>query len=211
MSRGPFYNVKEVYRLDFGSFIIGSHLRRMSKEESEVRGLNVDDMNLEAHFCDPKEGNPNLRHDMKAVVTPAFDGLKGTFTYKAKPESRLLPVVKAIGVKVEGVFAESADSVDDSEGWEDWTLRRFIASEEQTDSISEDGTWTSLGVIRLSFVTTKPADELDLLAPDAAEVVANIGTLKKGDLVSHPVRGTYQVRGNPVAQGEYERARIEKG
>lgn len=160
-----------------------------------------------AQCHEPKAGSPLIQHGMKATISPSFEGLTGVFVVEGEPDSDPHPVTRALGKVYYGSFEQSASSVDDGEGWEDWTLRRFVPNGGKTRTGGPDGTWES-EVVRLSLVTER-GDELDDFSPVNAEVLANAGTLQEGDLLRHETHGIFQVRG-VLRQGAFERGRIER-
>lgn len=207
MARGPFYNLKTRYTLQFPGFSVQAHLKSLNTFQAAAAGLDVTGQNLEALLADPMEGDPRILDGMSATVSPSFRGLEGTFTVKGRPESRLLPVVDALGVKLYGTFTESASSVDEGADWADWTRRRFAEGNPDAATIGPSGSYVS-STIRLKF-SERPADEMDPSGFVRAEAVALAGTLLEGDLLHNPAHGTYQARG-VTPEREYERARLEK-
>jgi hypothetical protein len=163
----------------------------------------VDKQNLEVLCADPKEGDPRIRHDSTATITPDFMGLAGTLTLKARPESRLLPVVKSIGLKLYGEFNESAASA--SNDMEPWRRKRFVASGGKTLTGGPAGSWLT-ETVQLAFISER-GDEMEDLGRVEVQVLAAAGTLLPGDILFREAYGTFEVRG-VEPQGDFEKARL---
>lgn len=208
MARGPFADgLKAVYTLQFPDFSVQAHLKSLNTYQAAAVGLDVTGQNLEALMCDPLEGDPRILDGMTATVNPSFRGLEGAFTVKGRPESRLLPVVDALGVRLWGTFEESASSVDDGADWLDFTRRRFAPDGSKTLTGGPSGTWQET-TVRLKFVR-ESGDEVSDFDPVRAEVAALAGTLQNADQLRSPLHGFFEVRG-VTQDGAYERARLER-
>lgn len=202
MARGPFFGVKRVYSLDFGAFTVGAHLKLLSEQESATQGLDAELQNLEALCTDPKEGDPRIRHEMTASITPDFMGLQGTFTVKARPESRLIPVVSAIGLKLYGEFSEAATSATSS--WLPWVRTRRVRTGLQPDTKAPIFS-TEQETVMLEQLTER-GDLTGDFTGTGANVLAVAETLKTGDILTR--EGESFVVINVLPQGQYERAEL---
>lgn len=184
-----------------------AHLKLLSREASTRAGLNAEQQNLEVLCSDPMEGTARLKHDLEATINPDFMGLQGTLKLLGRPESRLLPVRDAIGLKLYAEFTELASSVDDGADWSTWQRRRFTPDGGKTPTGGPSGSWQS-ETVRLRFVRER-GDEVDDYAPVTAEAVALVGTLANSDQLTHPLHGFFEVRG-VTQEAEFERARLER-
>ncbi len=179
-----------------------AHLKLLSREASTRAGLNAEQQNLEVLCSDPAEGQARLKHDLEATIAPDFMGLRGTLKLLGRPESRLLPVRDAIGLKLFAEFAELASSVDDGADWAEWRRVRRVYVGNQPDTkapIYEPQTET----VRLKLVRSA-GDETSDTASTSAVVIARAGTLKVGDVLTRD--DTFVVVSTPLQEGEYERA-----
>lgn len=125
---------------------------------------------------------------------------------QARPDSRLIKATEKIGVKLYGVFVESALSAS-NDLTESWTRRRFVPSGGKTETGGPAGAYQSETVL-LKF-TRENGDDYDDFAPVRGEVVGLTGTLQNGDLLISALHGTFQVRGVFI-DGDYEKARLER-
>lgn len=208
MPTGPFLSIKPVYVLTWANFTAKAHLKLLTERESLKLGLEVEQQNLEALLADPKDDGGVVQHDSVATISPSFRGLDGTFQVQARPDSRLIPVVSAIGVKLYGTFTETASSAS-NDLTDVFTRKRFVASGGKTETGGPAGSWVSESVNLKYLPNRERGDEYSDLESVYSEALALAGTLLPGDLLQSPVHGVWQVRGVAV-DGGYERARLER-
>ena len=204
MAVGPFVGIKAVYELAFVGFTVKVHLKSLNTFQAAAVGLDVTRQNLEALCCDPLEGDPRILDGMSATVSPSFRGLEGTFTVKGRPESRLLPVVESLGLKLYGTFTELASSVDDGADWTDFSRVRRVQTGIQPDTrapIFDTPTET----VRLKLVRSS-GDQTSDTGSTSAVVIALAGKLAVGDVLIGP--DTYVVTNTPLRKGDYEQADV---
>ena len=207
MAQGPFFDLKPVYDLTFPNVTIKAHLKEIGTYKASALGLDVAQKNILITAADPMEGSSLITHDAVASVSPSWDGLVGTVTIVGQPQSRLTPVVEALGRVYYSVFTELASSVDDGVDWQDFTRRRFAPDGLKTLTGGPSGTWQE-ATVRLKFVR-ESGDEVSDFDPVRAEVVALAGTLQNADQLRSPLHGFFEVRG-VTQDGAYERARLER-
>lgn len=185
-----------------GAFTQEVHLEKMSLQSAQAAGLNITKGNLEAACADPKAGNPRIRHNMTATITPDFDGLAGTFTVKGQPQSDMIPLTNAFGRSYFGEFEQLASSVDDGADWSSWVRVRHTLTGKQPDTKAPIFTPERENV-RLKLIRSG-GDETSDTAATSAAAVARAGTLAVGDLIIGP--DTYVVVTTPLRNGDYEQA-----
>lgn len=203
---GPFVRSVPVYTLSFadaeGAFSIGAHLGRLSDFKVGVLGLDAEQQNLVALCANPKSGSSRVRHGMTATITPDFDGLAGSFTYKARPDGGFIAVTKAVGRAYYGEFHELPTSA--SSGWLTWTRTRRARVGTQPDTkapIFE----TQTEAVQIQQLTER-GDQTGDFTNTTASALAVAQTLRVGDVLTR--EGESYVVVSILPQGQYERAEL---